>query len=108
MAGEALTTDGGREFNPDWTIAPAELLQFWLEKNNLRTEALAVMCGGRAYKATALELITEVLDRKPLRDLNAQCLERGTGVPARFWLAFEHNYRSGLAAGRTDASEVRR
>lgn len=102
-----MTVDGGREFEPDCTIAPAVMLRFWLEENNLRTEALAVMCGGPAYKATALELITEVLDRKPLRDLNAQCLERGTRIPAQFWLTFEHNYRAGLAAGLMDASEVR-
>jgi plasmid maintenance system antidote protein VapI len=93
------------EFKPDWTIAPGAMLRFWLEENNLSPEVLAVTCGGRAYKATALALITEVLDRKPLRELNALCLERGTGISAQFWLNFEHNYRAGLAAGLVDASD---
>lgn len=94
----------GHEFSPDWTIAPASMLRFWLEENNLSPDVLAVACGGRAYKATALALITEVLDRKSLRELNAQCLERGTGIPAQFWLTFEHNYRAGLAAGLKDVT----
>lgn len=92
------------EFRPDWCLAPAAILREWLKENHLSPEVLAVACGGRARKATALELIREVLDRKPLTELNAQCVALGTNVPARFWLALEHNYRAGLAAGLTDTT----
>ena len=36
---------------------------------------------------------------------HAAVLARGTFIPARFWLALEHNYRAGLAAGLKDVTE---
>jgi 8-oxo-dGTP pyrophosphatase MutT (NUDIX family) len=99
-----IERDEAHEFRPDWCMAPAAILREWMEENGLRAEVLAVACGGRVYKLSALALIEEVLARKPLRQLNADCLARGTSVPARFWLALEHNYRAGLAAGLTDVT----
>lgn len=94
-----------REFRPDWCMAPDAPLREWMADNNLRLSVLAVMCAGRARRDEAMALIQEVLDRKPLLPLHAEMLARGTGVSVKFWLAYEHNYRAGLAAGLTDVSE---
>jgi hypothetical protein len=92
-------------FKPDWVLAPSETLRDWLSENGMSPRVLSVACGGKKNKVAALELITEVLGRKPLTKIHADCLARGTFVPARFWLNLEQNYRAGLAAGLTDASE---
>ena len=93
------------EFRPDWTIAPGEILRDWMEETGLKhVSVLAVACNGKAQQAAAEACIGDVLDRKPLTRVHAACLARGTGIPAKMWLALEHNYRAGLAAGLTDAS----
>lgn len=99
-------TEGPFPFEPDWVIAPALTLQEWLETMNLSVSTLPVATAGRARRDEVAPMIRAVLDRKELTGDHAQVLEAGTGVPARFWLALEHNYRSGLAAGLTDASDT--
>jgi hypothetical protein len=89
----------------DWCIAPSETLKEWMEDNGVPPRLIAAV-HGRARHAEALSLVTEVLDRKPLTEAHAAALERGTFIPARFWLALERNYRAGLAAGLTDASDT--
>lgn len=76
-------------FEPDWTIAPAATLQEWMEEHDVILPD---------------ERMQEVLDRKPLTPQHAGLLELRTGIPARFWLALEHNYRAGLAAGLKDVT----
>lgn len=83
--GERVTSP----FKPDWTIAPAATLQEWMEEQD------AILPDER---------IQEVLNRKPLTSQHAELLEQVTGIPARFWLALEHNYRAGLAAGLKDVT----
>ena len=102
-AGEVPMAD--HKFDPDWTIAPAETLQEWLGENHLSVRVLAVACGGRARMAETVALIEDVLARRPLTAEHARVLAIGTGIAARFWQNFEHNYRAGLAAGLTDASD---
>ena len=96
------------EFNPDWTIAPSETLREWMDENGMSVRVLAassVWLGPKSVtKVQAAALIQDVLDRKPLTAAHATTLARGTGVEVRFWLALEHNYRAGLAAGLTHAS----
>lgn len=101
-------------FTPDWCIAPACTLQELMEERDTSLRVLASLCV--PYRATttvaglsalindAADRIQEVLDRKPLTPAHAGLLHHGTGVSARFWLALEHNYRAGLAAGLTDVS----
>lgn len=94
-------------FTPDWCIAPSGTLKEWMEENGVRPGTIAAACAGRdkeRYDA-AKRMAEEVLARKPLTADHAAVLERGTFVPARFWLALEHNYRAGLAAGLKDASD---
>jgi hypothetical protein len=50
-------------------------------------------------------MIQQVLDRKPLTVQHALLLSSGTHIPVRFWLALEHDYRAGLAAGLKDATD---
>ena len=91
-------------FKPDWVVAPGGTLQDWMDENKLSVGALAVACYGQANKAATMQLIQDVLDRKPLTIEHARALQRGTFIKASFWLALETNYRAGLAAGLTDAS----
>jgi plasmid maintenance system antidote protein VapI len=102
---ELPVPDGQHPFRPDWTIAPGECLREWLKENGLSPEVAAARLG-RAHKAAGVQAIRDVLDRKPLIEGHAWRLEHVTDVPARFWLNFEHNYRAGLAAGLTDASDT--
>jgi hypothetical protein len=95
----------GSQFRPDWCCAPSGTLRKWLDENGLSPEALAVVCDDPPRKHLALALIREVLDRKPLRAVHADYLERGTGISERFWLARERHYREGLAAGLKDVSD---
>lgn len=110
-------------WKPDWCLAPSETLKDWLSENGISPRVLASACGSlceheiphpppgtrscrEARKQAGLALITDVLERKPLTEVHAECLARGTFVPARFWLALEHNYRAGLAGGLKDASDA--
>ena len=92
------------KWEPDYVIAPSETLREWMEYNGMSETVLAVACAGRTGRDSAVEAIRQVLERCPLSEAHAACLERGTGIPARFWLALEHNYRVGLAAGKEDIS----
>lgn len=91
-------------FDPDWVVAPAATLREWMDENGLNAITLAAACGPKALRPDAVQAVSAVLDRKPLTPKIAAILERGTFVSARFWLALEHNYRVGLAAGKKDTT----
>lgn len=94
-------------FTPDWCIAPSETLKEWMEENGIRPGMIAAACAGRDKERhdAAKRMVEEVLARQPLTEGHAAVLERGTFISARFWLAMEHNYRAGLAAGLEDVSD---
>lgn len=92
------------QFDPDWVIAPGETLREWLDTNGL-SNRVAAAAVGRTAIAWAEAVIDEVLRREPLTENYARVLERVTGIPARMWLALEHNYRVGLAAGKHDETD---
>jgi transcriptional regulator with XRE-family HTH domain len=94
----------GREFQPDWCLAPAACLREWMQENGLRISTLAVAGAGRERRDEAAAMIAEVLDCKPLTAAHAALLARATFIPAGFWERFEANYRNGLAAGLTDTT----
>jgi hypothetical protein len=94
-----------RPFQPDWTIAPSETLRDLLSERGMSARVLSIACGGRRVHPPAWDLITDVLKHEPLTQAHADCLARGTGVPARTWLNLEAQYRAGLAAGLRDATE---
>jgi hypothetical protein len=92
-------------FMPGRTIAPSETLKTWLSENNMSPRVLSIACGGRLGRPTALALIRDVLERKPLTPAHAACLARGTFIPVPEWLSLEQSYRAGLAAGLPDATD---
>ena len=86
-------------------MAPSALLSEWIKESGVRPYLIAACWSrDRERKDAAQALVQEVLDRKPLTEDHAAVLERGTFIPARFWLALEHNYRAGLAAGLKDCT----
>jgi plasmid maintenance system antidote protein VapI len=91
-------------FEPDWTIAPASMLRFYLEENNLSPRVALAGSVPRHRRDEAAAMLQQVLDKQPLTGEHATLLANATGIPRQFWLTFEHNYRAGLAAGLTDAT----
>jgi plasmid maintenance system antidote protein VapI len=99
------STDDGHPFTPDWCVAPAGTLDEFITDMGLNVRTMALRCATHeAQITTTMQAIVDVLERKPLTEVTAILLEHGSGIPARFWLALEKNYRDGLAAGLTDTS----
>lgn len=98
-------SDAETTHEPDWVIAPSEHLKDWLEEAGMTPDLLAAASADPSYKLTALGYIHDVLDRRPLTLTHAEMLSQGTGVKAGMWMAFEANYREGLAAGKQDISD---
>jgi plasmid maintenance system antidote protein VapI len=92
------------EFKPDWTIAPAVMLKFYLDENHLSPRVAVASAAHRDARDEAAKMLEEILDKKPLTLSHALLLQSATGIPKELWLTFEHNYRVGLAAGRIDAT----
>lgn len=87
-------------FDPDWVVKPGETLQEMLDEYNLSPRIAAVSCG-----LTERDL-QNVLDGKRITKRIAAGLARLPVTPsAQFWLNLEHNYRKGLAAGKTKELE---
>ena len=93
-----MTSAGGntpRQFDPDWVVAPGETLADWFTAMGL-PHSIADRYGihprtlGRLLRGT-----------QPITPVLAQRLCNMTFVGAAFWLALEHNFRVGLAAGKT-------
>lgn len=85
-------------FNPDWTVAPTEMLLEWAEERGTTPEDLH-----RQLTAETPDL-ADLLDDPPaaLTTEKAQQLETLTGIPARLWNRFEAIYRADLVRlGRT-------
>jgi hypothetical protein len=91
-------------YKPDYCIAPAATLTAWMEENGLSINDAAARWTGGWPQTRARSVIHDVLDREPLNAGHAEILESITGIPKQFWLAHEHNYRAGLAAGLKDAT----
>lgn len=91
------------QFDPDWVVPTADFLRDWMEENGVTSpRILASMCARRDVRDEVAERLRAVLeDDAPLTPDVAGMLAQGTRVPARFWLAFENNYREGLRAGKT-------
>ena len=84
-----------KHFDPDWVIAPGETLADWFEANHL-PESIATQYG------ISERVLNRVLHgTQPIGPKLAQKLCNMTFIGAPFWLALEHNFRVGLAAGKT-------
>lgn len=91
-------------FNPDWTLAPAALLNAWMAEHAVDVGQLARLGGRGNADFKARLLINEVLARMPLSQAHAEVLARGTNTSVDYWLGCERNYRQDLALGRRDVT----
>lgn len=90
-------------FDPDYVVPTSEVLRDWLDWNHLSTSVAAVASYGRgtASHRAAIGDLDKVLNGGRVDARVADLLCRVTSIPASFWLAFEHNYRTGLAKGKS-------
>lgn len=92
------------KFDPDWVVPTSHMLREWLDYNHLTTRVAAVMASpgrGTPGHIRATEMLDAVLNDGPVDSQTAMVLAAVTDITTEFWLAFEHNYRTGLAAGKT-------
>jgi hypothetical protein len=101
--GESERPRLANEWHPDWTIAPSEILDEWLEEKRLTARGASAHCADPEVVMLAMR---EVYAREPLTQRHAELLAEATGIPARLWLGSEKNYRGDLAAGRKDVTEA--
>lgn len=74
--------------DPDWRVPPGETLAEWVAENGL-PEATVL----RTLDLSPRQLANLTAGRRRIDPALAARLERLTFIPARFWLALEHNYR---------------
>lgn len=82
-------------FDPDYVVAPGETLAEWFEAMGLPL-SVAELYG---IKLRTLKRI--FAGTQPITPTLAQKLCNLTQIGAPFWLAYEHNFRVGLAAGKS-------
>lgn len=87
-------------FDPDWVVSPGETLRECLEERGFDPEDFAGGDGYWLFGITRAQMRGLLDGDDPIDAELAEKLERLTGVPARMWLALEHNFRVGLAAGK--------
>ena len=73
---------------PDYIITTGDVVQGWLEDNNVSVESLS--CALRITLEETQQLLSGDLR---LSEHIANNLEAFTGTPARVWWLFEENYR---------------
>lgn len=95
-----MATKPTYRFDPDWVVPTADVLREWLDENGLSVK-VAVACLPRDEREVAAGYLENVLADKTFTERTAKVLARVTGISLGFWMRFEHNYRTGLAAGRT-------
>ena len=82
-------------WDPDWVVAPGETLADWFNELHL-PHSIA------AHYGISERMLERILDgRQTISPALAQKLDGMTNIDARMWLALEHNFRVGLAAGKT-------
>lgn len=84
------------KWDRDWVVSPGEVLREWIEERGLGVKVTAMAC--RHMAPSVLEKILS--GERPITERDAARLATGTHIPKAFWLAFEHNFRTGLAAGK--------
>jgi plasmid maintenance system antidote protein VapI len=91
----APTSRGANQtFDPDWVVHPGATLREWFEENGLPLRT------ARRYGIDRSTLNGLFDGSVEIDEELAQRLSDLTGVNPRFWLAYEHNFRVGLAAGK--------
>jgi plasmid maintenance system antidote protein VapI len=100
--GDASGTTGGLvPFDPDWVVAPGEMLAEWARDSELTAHQAAQRVDLHIENYMAL-LVGELA----LTNDVAGRLAVGTGISARMWLNMERIFRAGLAAGKRHAIPI--
>ena len=88
-------------FDPDYVVPPSEVLREWLSDTGIGLHIACVVLppNDRAVAEARLQALLD--SDTSLTGRMAQWLELVTGITVGFWIAFEHNYRVGLAAGKS-------
>lgn len=86
-------------FDPDWVIAPGETLAAWFAEQGF-TDPLVRHTVADRYGIRPGPL-AEFMAGAPLTEDLATRIAAMTRISRSFWLALEHNFRVGLAAGKT-------
>lgn len=81
-------------FDPDYVVAPGETLKDWFVEQDLPHTLSGI------YGIPPDQLVRLLEGDEPITEGLAENLQRLTRVSAGFWLAMEHNFRVGLAAGK--------
>ena len=84
-----------KKFNPDWVVAPGDTLEEWFNYIGMPYSV-----AWNIYDIPERTLKGVLRGTTHISPTLAQKLCNLTFVPAPFWLALEHNYRVGLAAGK--------
>ena len=104
-----LRAGTGVPFNPDWTVAPANMLAEVMEDRGYTVQSLAgamhLATDGAAKPADTEHALRSLLAREPMNPALPGLLERTTNVPASAWQRLETQYRADLRAGRTDTTK---
>jgi plasmid maintenance system antidote protein VapI len=82
-------------WNPDWVVAPGETLSDWFDEMKL---PLSI---SEQYGISERTLNGVLNGKTKITPTLAQKLCNLTQIGAPMWLALEHNFRVGLAAGKT-------
>ena len=83
-------------YDPDYVVAPGATLEEWLKWSHV-PQSVAT----RVYGIPKAVLEGILAGEEPITIDLAKKLDAFTHIPAHFWLDLEHNYRVGLAAGKT-------
>lgn len=83
------------KFDPDWVVAPGETLAEWFAFMHL-PKSIA-----RHYGISEETLEGVLAGETPITEDLASRIGAMTQIGFRMWLALEHNFRVGLAAGKT-------
>lgn len=87
-------------FDPDYVIAPGETLKDWFVETGFGDEGIpAEVAAGHGIGEQQLARLFS--GEEPITMRLGHQLANMTGIPATFWLSLEHNFRVGLAAGKT-------
>ena len=88
-------------FDPDFVVPPSEVLRAWLSDTGISLRIACVVLPEHDRAPAEARLGAMLASDTVLTRRMADQLERVTGVGYGFWMAFEHNYRVGLAAGKS-------
>lgn len=101
MAGDIVSETEKKTypFDPDWTIAPGEILRDELLE---RAEGIHMDTWAKILHLTPDVLQGIFAGTTPITEDIAARIAHGLGTGAKVWLRLEEMYRAGLTAGKKD------